>query len=69
MSKPTDAFTSSASDLIKLMKWVQGDAFALKLMMRCYSLSKSDKVNRATVERALDELTAEYDAAQKETTL
>jgi hypothetical protein len=55
----TDTFTSRAADLIKLMAWLQGDEFKLKLMIRCYSLSKSDKVNRATVERALDEMTAD----------
>ena len=63
MSKPTDTFSSSASDLIKLMKWIQGDAFALRLMAKCLNMSKSSKINRATVEAALDEMTAEYDKA------
>lgn len=65
MSKPTDTFSSSASDLIKLMKWVQGDEFALRLMTRCLTLSNSDKINRATVERALAEITAEYDNTER----
>lgn len=59
MIQLTDTFSSNAADLIKLMAWLQGEEFKLKLMMKCYTMSKSEKINRATVERALDQMTSE----------
>lgn len=61
MTALTDTFSSNAADLIRLFKWLQGDAFAVKLMMKCYELSNADKINRATVERSLEMMTVEYD--------
>lgn len=64
-TKLTDTFSAPASDLIKLMAWLQGKEFGLTLMLKCYSISKADRINRATVERALELMTIEFDAAAK----
>ncbi len=55
-----EGFSSKASDTLKLMGWLQGKEFQVKLMMKCYALSESDTISAATVYTALDTLELEY---------
>ena len=55
----TETFSIPAADMIKLFKWLQGQEFAARLILKCYALSPSNKISRSTVERALDLMTLE----------